>query len=82
VSTRGQERSAPPQGLRPSPESATRARPGGVTTREDTVKNDPAKEIKKTLDKTDRDINRAGVSGDKVLDNLKKMFDERTRDKR
>jgi hypothetical protein len=46
------------------------------------VKNDPAKEIKKTLDKTDRDINRAGVSGDKVLDNLKKMFDERTRDKR
>lgn len=46
------------------------------------MKNDPAKEIKKTLDKTDRDINRAGVSGDKVLDNLKKMFDERTRDKR
>lgn len=45
-------------------------------------KNGPAEEIKKTLDKTDRDINRAGVSGDKVLDNLKKMFDERTRDKR
>lgn len=44
-------------------------------------KPDPAAEIKKTLDKTDRDIDRAGVSGDKVLDALKQVFDERTRDK-
>lgn len=44
-------------------------------------KPDPAAEIKKTLDKTERDINRAGVSGDDVLDALKKVFDERTRDK-
>lgn len=43
-------------------------------------KPDPAAEIKKTLDKTERDINRAGVSGDDVLDALKKVFDERTRD--
>ena len=42
-------------------------------------KPDPAKEIKKTLDKTERDINRAGVSGDEVLDALKKVFDERTK---
>lgn len=40
----------------------------------------PASEIKKTLDKTDRDIDRAGVSGDKVLDELKRMFDRDTRD--
>lgn len=44
-------------------------------------KPDPAKEIKKTLDKTDRDIDRAGVSGDKALDALKQVFDERTRGK-
>lgn len=43
-------------------------------------KPDPAAEVKKTLDKTDRDINRAGVSGDKVLDALKQVFNERTRD--
>jgi hypothetical protein len=39
----------------------------------------PAAEIRKTLDKTERDIRRAGVSGDEMLDGLKKMFDERTR---
>lgn len=42
--------------------------------------NTPAAEIKKTLDKTDRDIDRAGVSGDKVIDDLKRMFDRDTRD--
>lgn len=61
-----------------APSGPARGRPD----REDTVakKPDPAAEIKKTLDKTDRDINRAGVSGDDVLDALKKVFDERTRD--
>ena len=46
----------------------------------DKKKDTPNEAVKKTLDKTDRDIDRAGVSGDKTLDALKKMFDERTRD--
>lgn len=44
-------------------------------------KPDPVAEVKKTLDKTERDISRAGVSGDDVLDALKKVFDERTKGK-
>lgn len=39
----------------------------------------PKEAVKKALDKTERDIKRAGVSGDKVLDELKKMFDRETR---
>jgi hypothetical protein len=43
-------------------------------------KPDPSAKIKETLDKTEDKIKKAGVSGDEVVDALKKMFDERTRD--
>lgn len=40
---------------------------------------DPAAKVKEALDKTEDKIKKAGVSGDEVVDALKKMFDERTR---
>jgi len=40
----------------------------------------PVEAVKKELDKTERNINRAGVSGDEALDKLKRMFDAATRD--
>lgn len=44
-------------------------------------KADPAATIRKTLDKTERDIKRAGVSGDPVLDGLKEIFAKAIKDR-
>jgi hypothetical protein len=45
-------------------------------------KDNPVVEaVQRELDKTDRAINRAGVSGDPIVDGLKRMFDRQMKGK-